>query len=368
QEAKAAGMVEYMLDRLLLTPARLAAVTADVRHVADLEDPVGRILDGRDLDCGLRLTRRRVPLGVVATIYEARPNVTVDISSLCLKTGNAAILRGGKETRHTNLTLTGIIQQVLLAGDIPLEAVQTITDPDRALLDALLQLEGYVDVLILRGGAGMQKFCSEHSRIPVICGGTGLCHIFIDKSARQDKALPVLSNAKLQRPSVCNSLETVLIHRDIAAEFIPKMLDYLGSLGASFHPGASAQAYFPTQCPYPVIPLMENELEREWLTPDLNVLVVADMEGALEHIRRYSSGHSDSILTESMENAERFIQCVDSAAVYVNSSTRFTDGSEFGLGAEVAISTQKLHARGPMALEALTTYKWIARGDYNIRQ
>ncbi|MDR1243051.1 MAG: glutamate-5-semialdehyde dehydrogenase [Deltaproteobacteria bacterium] len=368
REAEDAGLSGAMLDRLLLTPERLAAIAGGVRHVADLEDPVGRVPDGRDLDCGLRLFRRCVPLGVVAAIYEARPNVTVDISALCLKTGNAAILRGGGETGHTNRVLAGIIRQVLLRNELPAEAVQSLTDPGRAQLEALLRLDADVDVLILRGGAAMQKFCREHSRIPVICGGIGLCHIFVDKSARQDLALPVLANAKLQRPGVCNSMETVLIHADIAAEFIPKMLAYMGSRGASFHPDAGAQAYFPADCPYPVRPLAESELEREWLTPDMNVIVTPDLDGALWHIRRHGSGHSDSILTENMETAERFIREVDSAAVYVNSSTRFTDGAEFGLGAEVAISTQKLHARGPMALEALTTYKWIAHGDYTVRK
>lgn len=365
--ARAAGMNASLQDRLLLNPARVAGIAADLRHVAGLEDPVGKVLGGHTLDSGLRLMRRAVPLGVVAAVYEARPNVTADIASLCLKTGNAVILRGGKETVHSNSLLVKLIQGVLEDNDLPPASVQAITNPDRALMSALLHLDEYVDMLIPRGSAGLHKFCRENSRIPVITGGIGLSQIYVDKSVDQERALPVLTNAKIQRPSACNSVETAIIHKEIAAEFIPKMIEYLGGRGVTFHPGPCALPYFPADCQYPVTPLEESDLTREWLTNDLNVVVAENLEAALEFIRCHGSGHSDSILTESMEAAERFVGEVDSAAVYVNASTRFTDGSEFGLGAEVAISTQKLHARGPMALEALTTYKWIGYGDYTVR-
>jgi glutamate-5-semialdehyde dehydrogenase len=365
--ARAAGLSGGFLDRLLLNEARLLDIAADTRAVAALPNPVGEILEGRILDNGLSLLRRRVPLGVVAVIYEARPNVTVDIASLCLKTGNAVILRGGKETVHSNKLLVKLIQGVLENNDLPPAAVQAITDPDRALMSALLQLDEYVDMLIPRGSAGLHKFCRENSRIPVITGGIGLSQIYVDQSADQERALPVLTNAKIQRPSACNSMETVLIHKKIALEFIPKLIAYLGSRGVSFHPGPCALPYFPADCKYPVTALQESDLSREWLSNDLNVVVVEDLDAALEFIRAHGSGHSDSILTESMEAAERFVSEVDSAAVYVNASTRFTDGAEFGLGAEVAVSTRKLHARGPMALQALTTYKWIGYGNYTSR-
>lgn len=365
-EARAGGMDESMQDRLLLTAERVTAMADDVRHVARLEDPVGKVLGGHTLDSGLRLSRRAVPLGVVAAIYEARPNVTVDIASLCLKTGNAVILRGGKETARSNAALAEVIRQALVNNNIPEAAVQCVTSPDRSLVKALLELDDYVDMLIPRGGPGLHRFCRENSRIPVITGGIGVCHIFVDESAEQARALEVLANAKIQRPSVCNSVETALVHKSVAAGFIPAMSEYLGSRGVTLHPDQSAAPYLAGVA-YPVKALEEGDLDKEWLTLDLNVLVVNDLDGAVAHIRKHGSGHSDAILTESMANAERFIAGVDSSSIYVNASTRFTDGGQFGLGAEVAISTQKLHARGPMALEALTTYKWIGYGDYTVR-
>lgn len=365
-EARAGGMDESMLDRLLLTAGRIKAMTDDVRRLARLEDPVGKVLGGHTLDSGLRLSRRAVPLGVVAAIYEARPNVTVDIASICLKTGNAVILRGGKETTRSNAALAEIIRRALVNNGIPDAAVQAITNPDRSLVKALLELDAYVDMLIPRGGSGLHRFCRENSRIPVITGGIGVCHIFVDESADQARALTVLENAKIQRPSVCNSVETALVHAGIAAEFIPAMSDYLGKLGVTLHPDQSAAPYLK-DANYPAKAVEDGDLDKEWLTLDLNVVVAPGLDEAIAHIRKHGSGHSDAILTESMANAERFVAGVDSSSVYVNASTRFTDGGQFGLGAEVAISTQKLHARGPMALEALTTYKWIGYGDYTTR-
>ncbi|MDR2050592.1 MAG: glutamate-5-semialdehyde dehydrogenase [Deltaproteobacteria bacterium] len=368
EEAKRSGLSPALRDRLHLSPERLFSMTGDLRRVAALEDPTGRVLDGRILDSGLRLVRRRTPLGVIAAIYEARPNVTVDIASLCLKTGNAVILRGGRETRRSNEALAGIIRGALRERKLPEESVQTLPGDDRKLLHALLRLDRYIDMLIPRGGPELQEFCRENSRIPVIAGGIGVCHIFVDKSARQDLALPVLANAKVQRPGVCNSVETALIHQDIAPDFVPALAACLGDKGVSLHHDAKAGSLLPGDCPCPFFPLEEGELDREWLSLDLNLVVVRDLDEAVEHINRHGSGHSDAILTESMENAERFIRLVDSAAVYVNASTRFTDGAQFGLGAEAAVSTQKLHARGPLALEALTTYKWTGYGAYSVRE
>ncbi len=362
-----AGLTEGLLDRLFLDAGRVSGIARDVRAVSALPDPVGEVLDGRSLDNGLFLVRRRVPLGVVAAIYEARPNVTIDVASLCLKTGNAVILRGGKETVRTNAVLVSLIQLALERHDLPRQAVQAITDPDRSLVTALLQLDRYVDMLIPRGGAGLHRLCRENSRIPVITGGIGVCHIVVDQSADLAAALPLIENAKVQRPSVCNSVETVLVHRNIAAEFLPRLAAHLTPLGVTLHAGEAALGYLAGH-PDVVVPVQAEEYDREWLSLDLNVEVVDSVEDAVRHIREHGSGHSEAILTESMTEAEYFIQAVDAAAVYVNASTRFTDGGEFGLGAEVAISTQKLHARGPMGLDALTTYKWVAQGRYTVRK
>ena len=353
------------MDRLALDKGRLAGIAADVRAVSALPDPVGQVLDGRMLDSGLSLMRRRVPLGVVAAIYEARPNVTVDVTALCLKTGNAVILRGGKETAHSNAALVALIQDCLKNFGLPPAAVQAVTSPDRDLVTALLHLDAYVDMLIPRGGAGLHRLCRHESRIPVITGGIGVCHIVVDESADQAKALRVIENAKIQRPSACNSVETLLVHERIAAAFLPRLAAHLSARGVTLHASETAMPWLGSESsPLPVRP---GDYDKEWLTLDLNVHVVASLTEALEHIRRHGTAHSEAILTESMEAAERFEREVDASSVYVNASTRFTDGGQFGLGAEVAISTQKLHARGPMGLDSLTTYKWIARGDYTIR-
>ena len=364
--AQAAGMTEAMLDRLLLNDERLTALAADVHQVAGLHDPLGEVLDGHDCDSGLSLTRKRFPLGVVAAIYEARPNVTIDTAALCLKTGNAVILRGGKETVRSNAALMAAVHAALAAHKLPSECAQAVLDPDRELVTALLHLDEYVDMLIPRGGPGLHRLCREQSRIPVITGGIGVCHIFVDAVVDQPKALKVIANAKTQRPSVCNAVETLLVHRDAAPTFLPALAAHLAPLGVTLHASESAAPHLAA-APCPVLPLDPAWLDKEHLTLDLNIHVVADLAEAVAHIRAHGTGHSEAILTENMENAEIFIRRVDSAAVYVNASTRFTDGGQFGLGAEVAVSTQKLHARGPMALEALTTYKWIGRGAYTVR-
>ncbi|SXF95154.1 gamma-glutamyl phosphate reductase [Klebsiella variicola] len=365
-EARANGLSEAMLDRLALTPARLSGIANDVRQVCNLADPVGQVIDGGLLDSGLRIERRRVPLGVIGVIYEARPNVTVDVASLCLKTGNAAILRGGKETWRTNAATVKVIQQALQECGLPAAAVQAIESPDRALVGEMLKMDKYIDMLIPRGGAGLHKLCREQSTIPVITGGIGVCHIFVDETAEIAPALKIIVNAKTQRPSTCNTVETLLVHRNIADTFLSALSKQMAESGVTLHAAPSA---LPTlqNGPAKVEPVKAEQYDDEYLSLDLNVKVVADMDEAIAHIREHGTQHSDAILTRTLRNANRFINEVDSSAVYVNASTRFTDGGQFGLGAEVAVSTQKLHARGPMGLEALTTYKWIGFGDDTIR-
>ncbi|ELX5105925.1 glutamate-5-semialdehyde dehydrogenase, partial [Salmonella enterica] len=344
EQARANGLSEAMLDRLTLTPARLKAIADDVRQVCNLADPVGQVIDGGLLDSGLRMERRRVPLGVVGVIYEARPNVTVDVASLCLKTGNAVILRGGKETYRTNAATVRVIQKALKACGLPEAAVQAIDNPDRSLVNEMLRMDKYIDMLIPRGGAGLHKLCREQSTIPVITGGIGVCHIFVDSSADIAPALKIIVNAKTQRPSTCNTVETLLVHQDIAERFLPALSKQMAESGVTLH---GDETVMQLHGPAKLVPLKPEKLDNEFLSLDLNVVVVENMDGAIAHIREHGTQHSDAILTSDMHNAARFVNEVDSAAVYVNASTRFTDGGQFGLGAEVAVSTQKLHARGP---------------------
>ena len=365
-DARANGLSDAMLDRLALTPARLRGIADDVRQVCSLADPVGQVIDGGLLDSGLRIERRRVPLGVIGVIYEARPNVTVDVASLCLKTGNAAILRGGKETWRTNAATVKVIQQALQECGLPAAAVQAIESPDRALVGEMLKMDKYIDMLIPRGGAGLHKLCREQSAIPVITGGIGVCHIFVDDSAEIAPALKIIVNAKTQRPSTCNTAETLLVHRNIADTFLPALSKQMAESGVTLHADPAALPLLQNG-PAKVEPVKAEQYDDEYLSLDLNVKVVADLDEAIAHIRAHGTQHSDAILTRTLRHANRFINEVDSSAVYVNASTRFTDGGQFGLGAEVAVSTQKLHARGPMGLEALTTYKWIGFGDDTIR-
>ena len=358
--AKSQGISAAIIDRLLLSESRLKAIADDVRNVASLPDPVGQVIDGGVLASGLKIERQRVPLGVILTIYEARPNVTIDVASLCLKTGNAVILRGGKETKFTNAVLVEVVQNALEKAGLPKLAVQAITDPNRTLLLELLKLDRYIDMVIPRGGAGLHQFCKENSTIPVIVGGIGVCHLFVEKTADQEKALDVIVNAKTQRPSTCNTLETLLVDCAIAAEFLPKLVAKMKEVGVTLHCDALQKADG-------IEPLDQDKLRQEWLSLDLSVVLVDGLDAAVAHIREYGSQHSESILTSDYKLARQFVTQVDAAAVYINASTRFTDGAQFGLGAEVAVSTQKLHARGPMGLEALTTYKWVCEGDYLVR-
>ncbi len=363
------GLSTAMIDRLRLDESRLTGMAGDLHTVAGLDDPVGEVFDKKTLPNGLVVHKQRVPIGVLAVIYESRPNVTVDVSSLALKSGNAVILRGGKETLHTNRALVKVIHTALKRVGLPEDAVQFIDSTDRSLVMELLQMYETVDMLIPRGGAGLHRFCRENSRIPVITGGIGICHLFVDESADLDAALKVICNAKVQRPTVCNALDTVLVHRKVALDFVPRLVAYLREAGVELRLDSEALACMASHSELGsgVIASGPDDFDTEWLSLVLGVKLVDDLDAAMAHIEAHSTGHSDGILTRDDENAGRFVQLIDSAAVYVNASTRFTDGAQLGLGAEVAISTQRLHARGPMALEALTTYKWVIRGENHIR-
>lgn len=359
-----AGLTDALLDRLLLNEERLTGIANDVRNVISLNDPVGSEIDSKVLENGMSLSRRRVPLGVVGVIYEARPNVTIDIAALCLKTGNASILRGGKETFFSNMELVKVIQSALAKANLPAASVQYIEKPDRELVSQLLKLDDYVDMIIPRGGAGLHKMCKENSTIPVIIGGFGISHIFVDESADLEKSLNVVENSKVQRPSACNSLDTLLVHEKVAAKFLPMIVERMSDkVTFVAEPKAKALMAQATQ----IRDAVEGDFDTEWLSYTLGVKVVADVKEAIDHMRVHNASHSDAIMTNSLINSELFINSVGSAAVYVNAATRFTDGAQFGLGAEVAVSTQKLHARGPMGLEELTSYKWVGKANYLAR-
>ena len=366
--ARDSGMSEALLDRLLLNPARLAGIVADVRKVVTLDDPVGCELESRVLENGLRLSRRRVPIGVIGVIYEARPNVTIDIAALCLKTGNASILRGGRETFHCNMALVAVIQAALAKCGLPAAAVQYIESPDRALVSELLRLDQYVDMIIPRGGANLHKLCKEQSSIPVIIGGFGVSHLFVDASADLVRSVEVIDNAKVQRPSACNALDTLLVHEAVAEAFLPLLVSRMNEQGVTLVAEPQAHALLHRAGADKLRQAGAEDFDTEWLSLTLGVKLVANVGEALAHLREHNACHSDAILTNDLTHAEQFINGAGSAAVYVNASTRFTDGAQFGLGAEVAVSTQKLHARGPMGLTELTSYKWIGQADYLSRK
>jgi glutamate-5-semialdehyde dehydrogenase len=367
-DGEGAGLTPALIDRLTLNPDRLNGIANELRNTALLPDPVGETFEETLMPNGLQVSKQRVPLGVLGVIYESRPNVTVDVSGLALKSGNAAILRGGSETLRSNQALVTAIRQVLQQHNLPQDAIQFIADPDRARVMELLQLYEYVDILIPRGGPQLHQFCRENSRIPVITGGIGICHLFVDESADLEAALHVIHNAKTQRPSVCNALDTVLVHQNVAAAFLPRLVAFLQDDGVTFRADRSAlTAWAADSLPSSVSAAGPDDFDTEWLSLVLGLKVVAGLDEAIAHIEEHSTAHSDGILTQKEGHARRFVAEVDSAAVYVNASTRFTDGSQLGLGAEVAISTQRLHARGPMALRELTTYKWVIVGHNHIR-
>ena len=364
---RANGLSDALLDRLLLTPERMRGLADDTRRVAALPDPVGAELESRLLPNGMRISRRRIPLGVLGVIYEARPNTTIDIAVLSLKTGNAVILRGGKETLRSNLALVSVIRDALQEQRLPSEAIQYIGNPDRALVSQFLRMDAYIDMLIPRGGNSLHRLCREQSTIPVITGGIGICHYYVDISAEQERGLDVIVNARTQRPSVCNALDTLLVNRQIAAEFLPKLARRMAECGVEMRAAPDALPLL-TGHGATVSPAGPDDWDTEWMTLILGVKLVDSMDEAIEHIQKHSQDHSDGILTNDWNNAQHFIDAVNSSAVFVNASTRFNDGGQLGLGAEVAISTQKLHARGPMGLEELTTYKWVVVGDMHVRE
>jgi glutamate-5-semialdehyde dehydrogenase len=367
-DGRAKGLSEALLDRLLLNEARIAGLAADARKVADLPDPVGAEIEGRVLPNGMRLSRRRIPIGVLGVIYEARPNVTIDIATLALKTGNGAILRGGSETLRSNVALVTVIHDALAKVGLPTEAIQYIDNPDRALVGELLRLDEFVDMIIPRGGAGLHRLCKEQATMPVITGGIGICHLYVDVSADQVRSLDVIENAKVQRPSVCNALDTVLVNRQIAVDFLPRLARRMAENRVELRATPDALALLGQEdYGTPVSVAGPDDFDTEWMALILGIKLVDTLEEAIAHIQEHSLDHSDGILTNDLENATRFVNAVNSSAVFVNASTRFNDGGQFGLGAEVAVSTQKLHARGPMGLEELTTYKWVALGDFHVR-
>jgi glutamate-5-semialdehyde dehydrogenase len=364
EAGRASGLTDALLDRLLLNESRLAGIVADVRKVVTLDDPVGAEIDSRVLENGMRLSRRRVPIGVIGVIYEARPNVTIDIAALCLKTGNASILRGGRETFHSNMALVKVIQAALSKTGLPAASVQYIESPDRALVSELLTMDQYVDMIIPRGGANLHRLCKDQSTIPVIIGGFGVSHLYVDESADRVRAIDVIDNAKVQRPSACNSLDTLLLNEKIAADIIPALVARMNQQKVALVAEPQAFALLQAAGANQLRQAGDDDFDTEWLSLTLGVKVVADVKAAIVHLQEHNACHSDAILTNDLRHAELFINGVGSAAVYVNASTRFTDGAQFGLGAEVAVSTQKLHARGPMGLTELTSYKWIGQADY----
>lgn len=360
---RAAGMSEAMLDRLALNVHRVADLAQAVRDLIALPDPVGEVMRGSTLPNGLRLQQVRVPLGVVGAIYEARPNVTVDIAVLAIKAGNAVMLRGGSAAEKSNQVIVRIIRDALHASGLPIDSVQSVDEYGRDGANALMMARGHVDVLIPRGGHSLIQSVVQNARVPVIETGEGNCHIFVDTSADTEMAVNIVVNAKTQRPGTCNTVETLLLAQD--AKAAPAVLAALATAGVTLHVDEATRALLPEDVD--AVDATEEDWGTEYGSLDIAVKTVADLPEARRHIRRYSTGHSEAIITNDLANAETFIRDVDSAAVYVNASTRFTDGGQFGLGAEVGISTQKLHARGPMGLEQLTTSKWIVRGDGHTR-
>jgi glutamate-5-semialdehyde dehydrogenase len=367
KESEASGMSDVMLDRLMLNASRLEGIANDVRTVAALPDPVGEIIEERTLPNGLQISKRRVPLGVIGAIYESRPNVTVDISVLCLKSGNAVILRGGKEALHSNLALAGIIREVIYKVGIPDGAVQIIESTDRAMVDQMLKMKGTIDLIIPRGGGGLVKSVAEKAAMPVLTGGIGVCHTYVDKSADVNKAVAIAYNAKVQRPTVCNALDTLLVHAEIAPKYLPLIAREWAKAGVEMHCDKRTLSFLGPIPSLNLVPAKADDWGKEFLALIAAIKIVDSLDEALEHIEHYGSGHSEAIVAEDKTAAARFLTEVDAACVYANASTRFTDGGQFGLGAEIGISTQKFHARGPMALKEITSYKWIIIGNGQVR-
>ena len=366
---KEAGLSEAFLDRLLLTNDRIETMAADVEHIAPLPDPVGEMFDARTLPNGLRLARRRVPLGVIAAIYESRPDVTIEIASLCLKSGNACLLRGGKEAIRSSTILASVVRDAIAVAGLPNDAVQIVENTERSTVGEMLKMRGIIDLMVPRGGSQLVHLVTNQATMPVLAGGLGVCHTYVDESADPGMAVRITDNAKRARPSACNALDTVLVHKAVAPNFLPSLgrrwaedrvemrcdEESLRILQEAGIPDLSLQ------------PAQEEDFGQEFLALVASVKTVASLDEALDHIAEHGSGHSEAVITSDYTAAQRFLDEVDAAAVYVNASTRYTDGGQFGLGAEVGISTQKVHARGPMGLRELTSYKWIVQGDGQVR-
>ncbi|MBI2912268.1 MAG: glutamate-5-semialdehyde dehydrogenase [Chloroflexi bacterium] len=363
--AEREGLNAAMIDRLLLNAERLRGMASDVRVVADLPDPVGETFDMRTLPNGLQIGRRRVPLGVIGAIYESRPNVTVDIAVLALKSGNGVVLRCGREALRSSAALADVVRHGVASAGLPQEAVQFIDSPDRSLVGELLRAREFIDLMVPRGGAELIRYVTENAAMPVVAGGIGVCHTYVDRSANLEMALEVVHNAKVRRPTICNALDTLLVHRDVAPSFLPQLAERWAAHGVEMRCDESALSLM-TARPL-VVPAAEEDWGYEFLSLKAAVKVVDSLDEALAHIERFGSGHSEAIITEEYAAAMRFLDEVDAAAVYVNASTQFTDGAQFGLGAEVGISTQRIHARGPMGLRELTTYKWVILGQGHTR-
>lgn len=362
ENAKKAGMKSALIDRLSLNEKRVFSVASGVKEVALLDDPVGKILSGTVRPNGLVIEKVSVPLGVIAVIFEARPNVTADAAALCLKSGNSVILRGGKEAFHSNKAIADIMRAAVEKAGLPKDCIQLVEDTSRESANELMKMNGYVDVLIPRGGAGLIKACVQNSTVPVIETGTGNCHVYVDEFANLEMARDILYNAKVSRPSVCNACESVLVHKAVAEKFLPMAKAALDKANVIIHADEKTAKIIEN-----TVPATEEDYQKEYLGYEISAKVVESLDEAIEHIAEYGTGHSECIVTENYTNAQKFLSRVDCAAVYVNASTRFTDGNEFGFGAEIGISTQKLHARGPLGLPELVSFKYIIRGNGQIR-
>jgi glutamate-5-semialdehyde dehydrogenase len=369
-EAAKRDSVEYhLLERMTLNNTRVKDMADAARNIAALEDPIGEILEERDLENALNLQKVRVPLGVIGVIYESRPNVTIDIATLCLKSGNGVVLRGGKECILTNTVLAGIIKNAIEGAGIPRDVVQFIESTDRALVKEMLEMDDAIDLMIPRGSAELVKFVGENAKMPAITGGVGVCHTYVDADANLADALAIVVNAKVQRPTVCNALDTVLVHQAVARDFMPDLATEFGVQDVELRADGRAMSLIDAMVGgSKVIPAQSDDFGTEFLSLVASVKIVDSMDEAIAHIGEYGSGHSEAIISDSAEAVERFLNEIDAGVVLANTSTRFNDGAEFGFGAEVAISTKKLHARGPMGLKEITSYKWKVRGSGQVRQ
>ena len=367
-KGKEKGLSEAMLDRLTITTESLRSMSSDALKVANLDDPVGEMIEMKTMPNGLQVGRKRVPLGVIGVIYESRPNVTVDISILCLKSGNSVILRGGSEAFYSNQVLAKVIRNVISKLDLPKDSVQIVQSADRNLVSEMLKLDQYIDLMVPRGGQDLVNMVGNESTMPSITGGIGVCHTYVDEQACLDMAVKIVRNAKVQRPSVCNALDTVLVHSSLAPDYLPRMAEILAVDGVELRCDTKALSLLGPREDIKLVPVNEEDWDTEHLSLVAGVKVVDSVDEAINHIENHGTGHSEAIITNNYSTADRFVREVDASAVMVNASTRFNDGGQLGLGAEVAISTNKMHARGPMGLKEITSYKWVVLGNGHIRK